>query len=73
MNNPKALISMVDEHESPALIKKRLEKAYALFGERVKYVGPDCGLGLWPTIDAAKKLLANTVTATSNFTRGSNL
>jgi len=26
-------------------ITKRLGKAYGLFGDRIKYAGPDCGLG----------------------------
>ncbi len=36
------------EMESPAVMKKRLEKAYGRFGEKLRATGPDCGLGSWP-------------------------
>lgn len=46
--------------ETPGIIKTRLEKAHALFGERIRYAGPDCGLGSWPSQELAFKLLQNT-------------
>ncbi|MDO9097430.1 MAG: methonine synthase, partial [Candidatus Methanoperedens sp.] len=44
----------------PEIIEKRLEKAHALFGDRIKYAGPDCGLGSWPSQQLASSLLRNT-------------
>ena len=41
-------------------IKKRLEKAYSSFGERIKYVGPDCGLGPFPNQERTYLVLKNT-------------
>jgi methionine synthase II (cobalamin-independent) len=41
-------------------IKKRLEKAYSIFGDRIKYVGPDCGLGHFPNQELAYLVLKNT-------------
>lgn len=67
LNNPEVVLSMVDELESVSVIKKRLENAYKIFGDRIRYVGPDCGLGLWPTTESAEKLLENTVAAVKEF------
>jgi len=44
-------------------ITKRLEKAHELFGDRIKYAGPDCGLGSWPDQETAYHLLKNTAEA----------
>ncbi len=63
MNDAAALSSMIDEFESPKIIRSRLDKARKIFDDRIKYVGPDCGLGLWPSIKSASKLLENTVKA----------
>lgn len=57
---PKRLEEIVTAMETPQIIEKRLEKAYALFGDRIKYAGPDCGLGSWPTQEMAFMLLKNT-------------
>ncbi len=46
--------------ETPEVIEKRLGKAHALFGDRIKYAGPDCGLGSWPSQEMAFGLLKNT-------------
>ncbi len=46
--------------ETPEVIEKRLKKAHVLFGDRIKYAGPDCGLGSWPTQEMAFRLLKNT-------------
>lgn len=53
--------------ESPQVMEKRLEKAYSLFGERLKVVGPDCGLGSWPSQKMAHKLLSNCALAIKSF------
>ncbi|MCZ7397584.1 MAG: methonine synthase, partial [Candidatus Methanoperedens sp.] len=45
---------------TPVIIEKRLEKAFTLFGDRIKYAGPDCGLGSWPSQQMAFSLLKNT-------------
>ena len=55
------------EMESPAVMKKRLEKAYDLFGERLRATGPDCGLGSWPSQDLAARLLENCASAVREF------
>lgn len=46
--------------ETKEKIKNRLEKAYGIFGDRIKYAGPDCGLGSWPSQELAFRLLQNT-------------
>lgn len=55
------------EMESPAVMKKRLEKAYGRFGERLRSTGPDCGLGSWPSQDLAARLLENCASAVREF------
>jgi 5-methyltetrahydropteroyltriglutamate--homocysteine methyltransferase len=57
---PSRLEEIVSGMEMPHIIEKRLEKIYGLFGERIKYAGPDCGLGSWPTQELASSLLKNT-------------
>ena len=56
--------------ESPVVMKKRLEKAYGLFGERLRATGPDCGLGSWPSQDLAARLLENCASAVRDFRYG---
>jgi 5-methyltetrahydropteroyltriglutamate--homocysteine methyltransferase len=58
---------VIDETESSKTIEKRLKNAHKIFGDRIKYAGPDCGLGAWPDQDSAFKLLRNTVKAIDNF------
>jgi 5-methyltetrahydropteroyltriglutamate--homocysteine methyltransferase len=53
--------------ESPQIMKKRLQGAYAKFGERLRAVGPDCGLGSWPSQDLAVKILENCASAVQSF------
>ncbi len=55
------------EMESPAVMKKRLEKAYDRFGERLRATGPDCGLGSWPSQNLAARLLENCAFAVREF------
>jgi 5-methyltetrahydropteroyltriglutamate--homocysteine methyltransferase len=49
--------------ESEETIGKRFIAAKERFGERLAFAGPDCGLGSWPTQDAALLLLKRTVAA----------
>jgi len=55
------------ERESPDVMRKRLDKAYAQFGDRLRATGPDCGLGSWPSQDLASRLLANCAAAVRSF------
>ncbi len=54
------------EVETEKLIYERLKKAYEIYKERVKYAGPTCGLGSWPTQEAASKLLKYCANAVHN-------
>ncbi|MEM2889444.1 MAG: hypothetical protein QXR42_08265, partial [Candidatus Bathyarchaeia archaeon] len=49
--------------ENEETIMKRFEKAKEKYGERMTFTGPDCGLGGWPTQEAAQLLLKRTVNA----------
>jgi len=49
--------------ESGKVIKKRYVSAKQKFGERMTFTGPDCGLGSWPSQEAAQLLLKRTVDA----------
>jgi 5-methyltetrahydropteroyltriglutamate--homocysteine methyltransferase len=51
---------MVDDE---AGIRKRYATAKAKYGERMTFTGPDCGLGSWPSQEAACLLLERTVKA----------
>ncbi|MEM2925355.1 MAG: hypothetical protein QXJ68_06660 [Methanocellales archaeon] len=53
-------VELVDDED---LIRKRFENAKELFGERLSFTGPDCGLGSWPSQEAAFELLKRTVRA----------
>ncbi len=53
--------------ESPELIEKRLSNAYHEFGELIRYVGPDCGLGSWPSQRVAYCLLESTAKGLDAF------
>jgi len=58
--DPSRLEEIVTGMETPGIIAKRLNKAYSIFSDRIKYAGPDCGLGSWPSQELAFKLLKNT-------------
>jgi 5-methyltetrahydropteroyltriglutamate--homocysteine methyltransferase len=60
---------MILEQESPQVMRKRLDKAYAKFGDRIKATGPDCGLGSWPSQDLAGRILTNCAAAVRSFRR----
>jgi 5-methyltetrahydropteroyltriglutamate--homocysteine methyltransferase len=64
---PKLLEKLVTELETPEVIGARLREVYSRFGDRILYVGPDCGLGSWPTQALAGQLLANVATALDGF------
>jgi len=55
------------ELESPQIMRKRLDRAYAQFGDRLRATGPDCGLGSWPSQDLAGRILANCAKAVRSF------
>ncbi|MCX6672415.1 MAG: methionine synthase [Methanothrix sp.] len=57
----------IQELESPQVMKKRLDKVYAKFGDRLRATGPDCGLGSWPSQDLASRMLANCAEAVRSF------
>jgi 5-methyltetrahydropteroyltriglutamate--homocysteine methyltransferase len=61
------LEAIVTEYNSPEKVTKRLEKAHAIFGDRIKYVGPDCGLGSFPSQELAYKVLKNTSAGIQGF------
>jgi len=52
--------------ESEETIKKRYFGAKEKYGERMTFTGPDCGLGSWPSQEAALLLLERTVKAVKN-------
>jgi len=58
---------IVTELETPDVIKKRLETAFSILGDRIKYANPDCGLAFWPDQDIAFKLLENTAKGINEF------
>ncbi len=49
--------------ESEEIIRTRFEKIRGIFGERIAFAGPDCGLGSWGSPRAAQLLLERTVSA----------
>jgi 5-methyltetrahydropteroyltriglutamate--homocysteine methyltransferase len=49
--------------EEEAVMKKRYVAAKEKYGERMTFTGPDCGLGSWPSQEAAQLLLKRTVEA----------
>jgi 5-methyltetrahydropteroyltriglutamate--homocysteine methyltransferase len=55
-----AVDQLVEPEET---MRKRFNVANEKFGERLLFVGPDCGLGGWPSQDAAELLLKRTVDA----------
>lgn len=55
--------------ESPQIIKARLRSAAAQFGERLRAVGPDCGLGSWPSQHLAGEILRRCADALEDLRR----
>ncbi len=52
--------------DTEVTIRKRYLFAREKFGERMTFTGPDCGLGGWPSQEAAELLLQRTVKAVKN-------
>ena len=63
------LSEIVTSMETPEVIAGRLKRAYDLFGDLIRYAGPDCGLGAWQYQDLAQKHLVNTGIGISEFRR----
>ena len=61
------LPELVTELETPAIITKRLKLGYRHFGNLIKYAGPDCGLGSWPSQKIAFILLSNVTRGIKDF------
>ncbi len=53
------VVRAIDEIENPDRIAGRIGKALERFEERLKYIGPDCGLFSFPSQNSAVKLLEN--------------
>ncbi|MFC1786769.1 methonine synthase [Halobacteriota archaeon] len=68
--NTSKAFQMIDDTEDTKIITRRLEIAYKKFGNRIKYAGPDCGLGGFIHQEAALKLLKNAAMAVSRFNAG---
>ena len=56
-NNIEGLRTLID---SPELIERNLRIAQKQYGNRLKYVGPDCGLSAWEPVELAAELLTRT-------------
>jgi len=65
--DPERLEREVFAAESAKVLEERLAVAYRLFEDRVRYAGPDCGLGSWPSQKMAKRCLANCSMAIASF------
>ncbi len=66
-SDEKALDTLVDELISPEIVLQNLNHAYEIFGDLIKYVGPDCGLRSWNSQGVASKLLGNVKIALDGF------
>ncbi len=56
-NSMTGLRTLID---SPEQIEKNLRLAHKQYGDRLKYVGPDCGLSAWEPVELATELLTRT-------------
>ncbi|NIA02931.1 MAG: methionine synthase [Nitrospirae bacterium] len=61
------LTEVITKMETPEVIAKRLGNIHEMFDGSIKYAGPDCGLGAWPTQGLAQQLLANTAAGIKIF------
>jgi 5-methyltetrahydropteroyltriglutamate--homocysteine methyltransferase len=66
-DNPAMMEREIMEMESVQKIEGRLEYAHSMFGDRLLAVGPDCGLGSWPSQAMASRLLSNCAAALRSF------
>jgi len=55
--------------ENEETIQKRFAKVKEKYGDSLSFTGPDCGLGGWPTQEAAQLLLKRTVNAVKSTSR----
>ena len=62
-NRTPASIEFANFVDSEDMIRKRFRFAKEKYGERMTFTGPDCGLGGWPSQEAAALLLERTVKA----------
>jgi len=65
--DPDRLEREVFAAESAELMERRLAEACRLFGDRVRYAGPDCGLGSWPSQRMAARCLSSSAKAITSF------
>jgi 5-methyltetrahydropteroyltriglutamate--homocysteine methyltransferase len=59
--------------ESEETIRKRFTAAKEKYGNRMTFTGPDCGLGGWPSQEAAQLLLKRTVNAVKSASKSSDV
>jgi 5-methyltetrahydropteroyltriglutamate--homocysteine methyltransferase len=59
--------------ESEETIRKRFTAAKEKYGNRMTFTGPDCGLGGWPSQEAAHLLLKRTVNAVKSAHKSSHV
>ncbi|MHA1734130.1 MAG: hypothetical protein ACTSU5_19480 [Promethearchaeota archaeon] len=64
MNDPSRLIQPEEQ------IRHNLERALDIYGERLKYVGPDCGLSSWGPPTVAAELLSRVVRVVRDYELG---
>ncbi|MCR3884842.1 methionine synthase [Methanotrichaceae archaeon M04Ac] len=65
--DPERLEREVFAAESVEVLEERLTGAFRLFGDRLRYAGPDCGLGSWPSQKMALRCLASCGKAIASF------
>jgi len=70
---PAKLNEITTQMETQHIIAERLGKAYSIFGGRIKYAGPDCGLGSWPSQELASNLLKNTCAGIKEFRKNQEI
>lgn len=61
---------LLDVIDSKDRIQSRYKEAISRYGDRLKYVGPDCGLKSWNYQMIAEKVLSETVNAVNEFNKG---
>lgn len=71
-DDPARLQREIFAMESVEVIKGRLEAARKSFGDRLRAVGPDCGLGSWPSPSMASLLLTNCAAAVTSSRQNSS-
>lgn len=71
-DDPARLKREIFAMESVEVIKGRLEAARKSFGDRLRAVGPDCGLGSWPSQSMASLLLTNCAAAVTSSRQNSS-